>query len=417
MDDVTDSPKATKSSIVVGIATIGRDLAASFGALLATLPGAPQPAGQLAQLLKVDKALAVRLLAAVRKKDPLATAHVIPGPDPLSRVVKAAERKGVPAQVLRTTADAISAFRTLIKVHGGDRSGLDAIIAASLPGTRAKYETVAKQSMYRGARQLKGVAADAVLYTVFAHPSQDAARHDVVCIEGFFGLRRVRPEANLKLGTRSQISTPIPGVSGPLTLDGLPVDRFEGLLLRDFCSDPHVGVTVHCCGNNAIFTLDWRDDVGWSLARDVVKAELRRSVLRRQRAPDDARPKAGFVYPIAVPTRVFICDLLLHDEVYPGADPRLRILELGDLGYAEVNDETRDMDVLDVLERVEPLGRGVTSFRAAEIRRYSELLEHVCARLHWDGSQFRGYRTRIDYPIFGSQVQLALDVPLAPAGL
>jgi len=417
MEDVTTSSPATKSRIVGDIAAIGRDLAMSFTDLLARLPGGPQPAGKLAETLKVDKALAVRLLAAVRQKDPLATAHVIPGPDPLSRVVKAAGRKGVPADVLRPTSEAVSAFRNLIKVHGGDRSGLDAIIAASLPDTRVKFENVAKQTMYRGARQLKGVAADVVVYTVFLHPSTDPHRADIVNTEGFFGLRRVRPGADWKLGTGSQVAAGAPNACGPYTLDGLPVEEFEGVLLRPFCSDPQVKLAAHLRGDDAIYVLDWGESVGWSSACDVVTAELRRRLIRRSRRPDDPRPRSGFVYPISLPTRVFVCDLILHKDVYPSLEPKLRVLELGQHGVAEVNDETRDLDVLDVVERVEPLGWGISSFRAAEIPRYGELLEYVCSKLSWNPEDFRGFRTRIEYPIFGSQVQLAFDVPMSSIGL
>jgi hypothetical protein len=412
MKDVNATTTATKSKIVGDIATIGRDLAVSFTDLLARLPGAPQPAARLAETLKVDKALAVRLLAAVRQKDPLATAHVIPGPDPLSRVVKAAGRKGVPLDILRPTDDAVAAFRTLIKVHGGDRSGLDAIIAASLPDARLKFENVAKQSMYRGARQLKGVTADVVTYTVFFHPSDDPRVADVVNIEGYFGLRRVRPGADPKIGTESQIMAQGPGASEPCTLDGLPVEKFEGVLLRPFCSDPQVKLTTHLRGSDAIYVLDWGESVGWSSARDVVTAEVRRRLMRRSRMPDDRRHKSGVVYPITLPSRVFVCDLILHRDIYAGLEPRLRILEVGSHGAAEVNDETRDLEVLDVVERVEPLGWGISSFRAAEIPRYDELLAHVCDKLGWNPGDFRGFRTRIEYPMFGTQVQLAFDVPL-----
>jgi hypothetical protein len=413
MDNVKYTSTATKSEIIGDIAAIGHDLAVTFGDLLARLPGAPQPAGKIGEILKVDKALAVRLLAAVRQKDPLATAHVIPGPDPLARVVKAAGRKGVPADVLRPSSEAVSAFRALIKVHGGDRSGLDAIIAASLPDTRIKFESVAKQSMYRGVRQLKGIAADVVAYTVFAHPSDDPGRYDLVNIEGFFGLRRVRPGADVKLGSRSEITAKTPDPCGPFTLDGLPAGEFEGVLLRPFCSSPQMKLAVHLRGNDAIYVLDWGESVGCSSACDVVMAEVRRRLLRRSRKPDDPRPKSGFVYPISLPSRVFVCDLILHKDVYPGLGPRLRILELGQLGTAEVNDTTRDVDVLDVIEHVEPLGWGISSFRAAEIPRYGELLEHVCGKLGWNPGEFRGFRTRIEYPMFGSQVQLAFDVPLS----
>ena len=60
------------------------------------------------------------------------------------------------------------------------------------------------------------------------------------------------------------------------------------------------------------------------------------------------------------------------------------------------------------------MGQGLAKFRTAEIPRYADLLRHVCARLNWDGERFRGFRCRIDYPIYGSQVAMAFDAPPPP---
>ncbi len=41
----------------------------------------------------------------------------------------------------------------------------------------------------------------------------------------------------------------------------------------------------------------------------------------------------------------------------------------------------------------------------------AEMLKHVQETLGWDGERFRGYRTRIGYPIHGAQVTLAFRPP------
>jgi hypothetical protein len=63
---------------------------------------------------------------------------------------------------------------------------------------------------------------------------------------------------------------------------------------------------------------------------------------------------------------------------------------------------------------VESLGTGVSRCRSSDIGRYSELLRTVCDKLGWDGRSFRGYRCRIDYPLYGTQVAMAWDQPQAP---
>jgi hypothetical protein len=39
------------------------------------------------------------------------------------------------------------------------------------------------------------------------------------------------------------------------------------------------------------------------------------------------------------------------------------------------------------------------------------MLLHLCERFGWDPARFRGYRTRIQYPVYGWQVCLAFTPP------
>jgi hypothetical protein len=89
-------------------------------------------------------------------------------------------------------------------------------------------------------------------------------------------------------------------------------------------------------------------------------------------------------------------------------------MESGTRGHADPNDPTRDFDVLPLLERVESLGRGVERFRAEEIPHYVEMLAEVCRARGWDPKSFRGYRARIEYPVFSSLIQLLIDLPAPP---
>ena len=83
-------------------------------------------------------------------------------------------------------------------------------------------------------------------------------------------------------------------------------------------------------------------------------------------------------------------------------------------GVADFNDPTRDVDRIDLLESVWALGRGPSHFRAGQIPRYVDLVRHVFARFGWDGDRFQGYRCRVEYPIYGSQITLAFDSPGEP---
>ena len=402
------------STISERIERVGRDLATSLRAFVESVPGAPHSPQKLAVALKLNKDLAHRLVTALRKKDSLATAFAIPGPEPLRRVIKAGLSRGVAPEIARPAEEAIQAFDGLIRREAGDRSGLDAVISAWLPDARAKFETSAKQLIYRGVRQIKGIAADVVFVTFLAHPSDDPARHDAIGIHGYLGVRRVRPGAAFKLSVETGVISPA-GVA--LTLDEQPITHCRDVILREFCSGPPVELEVYEKGSGLVYALRWDGAVGLRSARDVVMAELRRRSLRCHRVPDDPRPKAGITTGITVPSRLYVCDLILHEDVFPKWEPRFRILETGELGAANPNDPTRDLDVLDLAERIEFLGTGIDRFRAAEIPNYPELLHFACKKVNWDATRFRGYRVRIEYPVFSSQLQFAFDLPLGRAGL
>lgn len=44
-----------------------------------------------------------------------------------------------------------------------------------------------------------------------------------------------------------------------------------------------------------------------------------------------------------------------------------------------------------------------------------DLLKQMCGTSGCDSQRFRGYRTRIEYPIFNSELLYVIDVPLAPS--
>ena len=400
----------TESEVVAEICRVSGELAESLSAVLADLGLDRATSGELGRALGVSRILAHRLLTSIGKKDPLATAHAIPGPDPLQRVLKSARSKGSNAELVARADRAVGEFSELVQSVGGDRAGLDAIIASSLPEARTKIEAAAKQSVYRGMRQLAGVAADITLQTSIIRPSDtDPDRHDWATVHGLFGVRRLRPGANLKLGVKS--GADLEGARHR-TLTGEPVDDLRGLLLPEFASGPPAKVSLEQVDTRMVYQLDWGDEVGSGTERDVIIGELYRAAMRRARPADDPRPMAGIISGVEVPTRVGIYDVILHRDVFPDWIPQVRILETGERGSADPNDATRDVDVLNVLERVDELGWRTDRFRTEEIPRYVDLLRHTCDALKWDPEEFRGYRTRIDYPIWNSQVQFSFEVPI-----
>ena len=409
----TENPPSVETRLEGRIARLGEALAQRVSRLVAAVPGNPQGPVSLARAIGVDKVLASRVLRAAASRDPVAVLQMMPGPEPLRRLASAAGKKGVSSELVSDLNDAVNQFDELIRNEAGDRSGLDAILSAWLPDARAEFELRRKQAAFRAMSQLKGQAAETFVSTVFLHPSSDGEHLDVVWIIGLLGLQKLRPGSVVKFATRRVSRAGEDAPRRPGTLDGVSVDGFDGLRLDQFCSDPPARLHVSRAGDVVHYT--WAEEgFGPRSATDLVFAEVNHAELPRY-VPAEKKRKRHVFAEITTPSKLLVFDAMVHEDVFAGADPSLYIYDTAFEGIADVNDRGRDIDRLDLVESVQSLGKGINKFRIGEVPWYSELLKHVCAKLNWDGERLRAWRTRIDYPIYGSQVALAFDTIAPPA--
>ena len=91
----------TNSSLAERIASTGQELASSLQEVVDATAERPLTPQGLARALGVNKDLSHRLVTALRKRDPFATTYLIPGPEPLRRLLVAAAKKGVRAELVR----------------------------------------------------------------------------------------------------------------------------------------------------------------------------------------------------------------------------------------------------------------------------------------------------------------------------
>ena len=62
-------------------------------------------------------------------------------------------------------------------------------------------------------------------------------------------------------------------------------------------------------------------------------------------------------------------------------------------------------------ETIQYLGAQSARFRTAEVGCYNDMVRSVCSKLDWDSERFRGFRCRVEYPIFGAQVSMIFKPP------
>jgi len=396
----------------------------TFRGVLEAIPGHPSPHRPqwLARFLGVNIVLTSRILKAAQQHDPLAVAHIIPGPEPLRRLLKAAERKKVDAAIIREARAAVDRFEHLIDVHAGDRSALDAIISGWLPDARAKVELIAKQSVFRGISQLLGTACDVehsviILYPSATHPG----RADSVCATISRGLRRVRPGQPVKFDS-------IHSTAPMFTISGHPVTHgaLHGLLLEQFCSKPMPPLQVVHLGDKAVYTLGG-DGIGVQSAVSLAYATFLPGNKPMHRTAEEPAAVATVAVGIALPSKTLVFDVLVHEDVYPNQDPKLNIYRTAGVFTAGSGAERRltggvlggagsgrEGDRIDVIEAVQPLGRGLARFRSVETPTVQEVIGYVCGQRRWDPEKLRGYCCRVEYPIYSSEIVLGFELPGPP---
>lgn len=408
----TSTPQVpVHNDLEVRIVRSGESLLHSLSALLGAVPGNPQGPQALATRLGVDKVLASRLLKAVRATDPIAALHRMPGPEPLRRVVAAAEQLGAQPALIQSATRAVESFEQLIRNDFGDRGSLDAIVSGWIPEARREFEIRRKQAAFRAMSQLRCVEADALMASVFLYPSADGNNLDVVWLNGLKGVRRLRPGAVVKLATRKL--TPSLIDRQPHTLAGSRVEDLRGLLLADFCTAPLPQLNVHHNETVVHYSLA-SETFGPGSAVDLYFAEVNYAEINRYAKPGP--PRRGYVFAeTSVPASVLQFDAFVHEDVYAVAPPSLRVYDTSFEGIASVNNRARDIDLIDVHETIEHLGTGTSRFRSSDIPRYTAMLDTVFDQLKWPSAKFRGYRCRVEYPVYGSQITMDFELPPPPS--
>jgi hypothetical protein len=357
----------------------------------------------VSRLLDVDKVLVSRVHKALRAGDTVEGLSAMPGPEPLRRVVTQAVAKGLlRAGLAERAVTAIDQYERLIKHTLGDRSRLDSLLSAWAPSTRREFELRRKQAAFKALSQIKGAQADVNHATVLLSPSADPERIDVVWVTGFLGLARLRPGAALNFASR-RVATG-GAVRRPLSLDGLPVDSGAAMLIREFCSRPTPRLSVSRVDQSVFYAVQ-DDALGAADAVDLVYAEVNRAEIPRY-VPLASGRRGYFFAEVNTPCAVLQFDVLMHNDLYPESAPELVLYDTAFQGVASVNDRARDVDRLDLLETVDPVGTP-PRLRSADVPRYAELIDLAAASAGFDLARFRGYRTRIDYPLYGSQVTMA----------
>ncbi|MFT5291743.1 MAG: hypothetical protein ACI82F_003828 [Planctomycetota bacterium] len=401
----------SKEGVEERIRALGYDLREAISAVLAAVPGSPHRPNQLASTLGCNRAVASRVLSATSKQDPMEVVHLIPGPEPLRRLVSSATACGVSRKLGEAAAKAIARFDMLIRNDAGTRPALDAIISSSLPGARGRFELSTKYSVYRGISQLKGAQAELwVGAAVIAPSKENPLKHDLTWLNGAAGMQRLRRGVTVRFSYRYR-NTLKHEDHAPASKDDL-LPALGVIPMDQFCVKPPAQLVARSVGQAIHYTLP-DDLLGPKQAVDMFVVDHHPAAMNRYAKDAPRKRNSLFVEP-AIPVASLLFDTILHEDAFPGSAPELYLYDTGYDGIANVNDPERDIDRVDLQESVEFLGHDLSRFHATELPNYGRMLMHLSERFGWDPSKFRAFRTRIQYPVYGWQVCMSFEPPAAP---
>lgn len=389
------------------IRPIGSELGRSLRDLLGSIPtleeGEVSKPTALARRLGINRVIVSRLLSAIAREEPYEVLLQAPGPESLRTVTAAAAGLGAPKVHVEGANAAIERFSALIRDQFGTRGALNAAISPRSAALAQRFEHASRYQVYKGMRQILGVDAETWLTSMIFVPSpEDEDAIAVTTIHGALGMRRLRPDVNVYFTFGPPFASR-EETAGPMKC---PVG------LEAYCTHRPAELESHVAGGQLVHRL-MHDRLGRRAAVDMLAVSHDPRGSRRYASPE--RPRGGVVVYTDIPAKMLVCDAILHDSVFPGATPELKVYKPGSRGPANPNDPNRDIDRLDFPERIESLGKEADRFVVAEVPRYDEMIARVCEQIGMSPSGFRVHRLRMAYPVSGFQFVMAFDAPARSA--
>lgn len=381
---------------------VGDALLHTLSKLLDAFPGSPLSPTALARRLGLSRVILSRIVNAVDRADPFDALQQLPGPESLRRLAHAAREQEVADRLIHDAERAIDEFATLIREEFGTRSALSAAISPQRPELHRRFEHASRYQVHKGMAEVLGVEAETWLTSmIFAPSATDPDAVDVTTVHGALGVRRLRRDVSVyfTFGPPDQALGTSSGVSQ------------SPIALQEFYANEPAPLESSMASGQLVHRLA-HDRLGRAATVDMLAAG-RNSAGSRRYASTDRRYSGVIVFP-DIPVRTLIADALVHDSVFPDAEPRVFVYNPGAKGPANPNDPRRDIDRLVVPETAEHLAKSQSRFEVPEIPNYGPMMQRVFTDTGHDPSEFRLFRLRMHYPVHGFQIVLAFPTPDRP---
>jgi hypothetical protein len=392
------------SDVAAGIETVRRRL----GAVVESVCGGAPRAQDITDGFGIDRKLGWQIWNVCYSDDPLTAIRHLPNPRTLKVWNEAARGKGVSEEHLRRLDRAIESFHGATKSYAHDREMLEMLVEANAQTPDEATAVRWRKQAFNGNAFTWGVRARCMLACAIVFPAAERDGYwSMVRIQALLGLLRTRtnvrwPFAQLLIrnaeGQKYQYDR-VPLVESPAVREtGVP-------LVEEFCSKPVPDVRRKP-GNMGMVEDELQPgEVGHSGAADIITGEILRAV-----APawtDQAGETVSFGTGVRTPSELFVSDLIVHRELFPGAKRELCVF--GELMTQLSRDER---DRVPVPEKVQELGNAADGIGTADVPRYDELLQLAAARAGLNLDEFDAFRVRMRYPPLPVSVLIRHEMPV-----
>jgi hypothetical protein len=377
------------------------ELRSSLGLFIEALPGPVRTAADIQRALGLDWALSWQIFRVGSVAEPIEAGPDVPRPVPVAKALRAAEAKGVSPELIGRVQRAFDGFEKLVKEHAGDRGSFDSMVRALR--TDAPHVSVKeRRGAFRNLSSIWGVKADVRYHCGISHPGDRPETHNSVILNGYIGLRKLRPGAPVVIASRSKLD--VPAASAPP--EKVAMDLLEG-----FCSQPPPTLAVRDVDAEVAETTLEIGDVGRSGATTHI---LRRSL--RNHSPHATNQ--GISYGSSVVCRL-PCEAMVLDLLVPvtWSDPgTMQVQTYGNLYQQDRGWNRNESDRMPVEESMVHLGQSLDRMQTPLIPRCPEMIASVLEHAGWGGDRFDIYRCIVEYPILHACVATRVDAKADSSG-
>ena len=398
-------PEAHQQTVEM-LELLGVELASSLRLVIESIPDCSMRPTDIARVLGISRPIVSRTISAIKKSDPSDLLSSIPGPESLRSMMHAAKIAGAPAQSVQEAVEAIGQFSSLIREKYGTRAALNADLSVSQSDSKEKFEQASRYQIFNGMSQMLGVQCKVWLNCLILTPNKDAPfMLDRSSVFGASGLRRLRPDMPTRLaigvGPR-EVTSPFPDRS----MTGVRPDR-RLIDLSSFYTYPRAP-TVSVDEGDRVIDVFSPLVVDKESVYDLLGGAYVPNAVSQSKWPRASRK--GLVVAPDVPAAVLNLDILLHRDVVFDNNPEAFVYNVGLTGTSRFDSENWELNRVASSAKIQELGTGLQNIGISEVARYPEMIHHVCKEAGFDPSEFRAFRWRMEYPVFGFQHMLAFSM-------